>query len=486
MRVQHQKVLMRTTLLVACALVLVMAQPASAVPSFARKYQTSCMTCHVAPPKLNAFGRAFKNAGYRMPAGDAELVKQPVSALGAPGWKRVWPKGIWPADIPGGTMLGFVVESNYTVNNSSAVTNEFSGIEEIGLLLGGTVGESFSFFGDIDLFEGNEPGHIGRLFVQYNNPSHLFNVKVGQFEPRAAPFSSHLRLIRQTNYLANILPTIPTGNLFGFAPNQKGIEIWGGREGPGGKGGLIYAFGVVNGEAGGAAHLLEHALEEGEGGHVDEEVDTTGGEFDVNSGKDVYFSASYKFGGLGVFGSGSGDTLKQVNNWRDNSFTIGAYVYRGTTGADLLVPEPIGHEEEEEEGEHSEGEGEEHVETLFSPTGNTFYRVGVKFDWWFKDLNLFGGYQLNRDRLRDGRVFDIGISTLEANYVTPWPWIQPGLRFESVNPDFGSSFNRTTLSTTLLLRANVILALEGSLSRSDAPLLPPFDDQFTAQLRFLF
>ena len=35
---------------------LLAASPASAVPSFARKYQTSCQTCHGIPPKLNPPG----------------------------------------------------------------------------------------------------------------------------------------------------------------------------------------------------------------------------------------------------------------------------------------------------------------------------------------------------------------------------------------------------------------------------------------------
>lgn len=441
--------------------------PASAVPSFARKYQTSCMTCHVAPPKLNAFGRAFRNSGYRMPAGDEDLVKQEKTPLGAPGWKRVWPEGIWPADVPGGTMLGFALESSYIINRSAPVNNEFDGIEEIGLLLGGTVGESFSFFGDVDLFEGGEPGGIGRLFFQYNNPGHLLNLRVGQFEPRAVPFSNHRRLIRQTGYLANVFPTIPAGNFFGFSPNQRGIEFWGGREGPGGNGGVLWSFGVVNGQFGGAAEALAESglaplIEE-----LEAQAREAGGEFDVNSGKDVYVQASYKMGGLGLFGSGAESVLKQTNNWRDDSLTIGGYLYRGTAGAFLETGNPLAPE-------------------AFSPTGNTFYRTGVTFDWWLKDLNLFGGYQFNHDTLRDGRTFDLGITTIEANYVTPWPWIQPGVRFEAVNPHFGSGFNRTTVSSTLLLRANVILGLEGSFSRSGAPQLPLFDDQFKAQLRFLF
>ncbi|MEE8202093.1 MAG: hypothetical protein V3R29_13120, partial [Candidatus Acidoferrales bacterium] len=428
---------------------LTFSQPASAVPSFARKYKTSCMTCHVAPPKLNAFGRAFRNSGYRMPEGDEDLVKQEKSPLGAPAWKQVWPEGIWPADIPGGTMLGFILESSYTINQSAQVTNEFDGIEEIGLLLGGTVGESFSFFGDIDLFEEGEPGGIGRLFFQYNNPSRYFNVKIGQFEPRAVPFSNHRRLIRLTNYLSNVFPTVPAGNFFGFSPNQKGVELWGGLEGPGGKGGLLWAVGVVNGEFGGAAEALEESALGELIEKLEEHAEEVGGEFDVNSGKDVYLQASYKIGGLGVFGSGS-ETTVQTNNWRDDSLTLGGYLYRGTAGAFLDTP----------------------LGEVFEDNGNRFIRAGVTFDWWFKDLNLFGGFQINNDDLQDGREFNVGITTIEANYVTPWPWVQPAVRFEAVNPDFGSGFNRTTISTTLLLRANVILGLEGSFSRSGAPLLP--------------
>ncbi len=265
-----------------------------------------------------------------------------------------------------------------------------------------------------------------------------------------------------------MFPTIPAGNFFGFSPNQKGVEIWGGKEGPGGKGGFMWAFGVVNGEFGGAAEALEESaaladlIEE-----LEEAAEEVGGEFDVNSEKDFYVQGSYKIGGLGVFGSGAASVLKQTKNWRDDSLTIGGYLYRGTTGAFLETGDPLNPEE-------------------FLNTGNSFYRTGVTFDWWFKDLNLFGGYQFNRDSLEDGRDFNVGITTIEANYVTPWPWIQPGVRFEAVNPDFASGFNRTTISNTLLLRANVLLALEGSISRSGAPDLPPFDDQFKAQLRFLF
>ena len=46
------------------------------IPAFARKYQTSCQTCHVAIPTLTPFGEAFRQNGYRFPAGtDAAMTK---------------------------------------------------------------------------------------------------------------------------------------------------------------------------------------------------------------------------------------------------------------------------------------------------------------------------------------------------------------------------------------------------------------------------
>ncbi len=443
---------------------IAMTVPASAIPPFARKYETSCLTCHVTPPKLNAFGRAFKNRGYRMPGDDEELIKVKQVPIGSPSWKRVWPEGTWPSSIPGGNYFGIDIQANYEVNPSSEVTNAFDGVGEIGLLLGGTLGESFSFYGDVELFEHGGPGGIGRLFVQYNHPSNYFNVRLGQFEPRAAPFSNHLRLTRLTGYLMNLYPTASAGNFFGFSPNQRGIEVWGGKEGPGNKGGLMWSAGVVNGNFGGAVEALEDSPLSAFIEELEEAADAYGNGLDVNSEKDFYFQASYKIGGLGVFGSGGSDVLVQAKNWRDNSLTFNAYYYRGVTGA--FFENPSGDE--------------------FIPNGNTFYRTGVSFDAWIYDLNVFGGWQRNHDRLIDGSAFRNDITMVEANYVTPWPWLQPLVRFERVRPDFGPSFNRTTLSLSMMLRANIVFTVDGVVGGSQAPQLPPFDDRFRAGLRAYF
>jgi len=76
------------------ALSLLSVSDAGAVPAFARKYQTSCQTCHIVFPKLNAFGEAFRLRGYRLPGETEDMVKQPPVSLGAPAYKRLWPKAI--------------------------------------------------------------------------------------------------------------------------------------------------------------------------------------------------------------------------------------------------------------------------------------------------------------------------------------------------------------------------------------------------------
>jgi len=46
---------------------LVAIGPADAAPIFARKYKLTCVTCHAAFPKLNAFGQQFMDSNYRLP-----------------------------------------------------------------------------------------------------------------------------------------------------------------------------------------------------------------------------------------------------------------------------------------------------------------------------------------------------------------------------------------------------------------------------------
>ena len=72
-----------------------------AIPAFSRQYGTSCSTCHIDFPKLNDFGKAFKDAGFKFPKDDESFIKVPPVLLGAPANKELFPHSIWPGTIPG-------------------------------------------------------------------------------------------------------------------------------------------------------------------------------------------------------------------------------------------------------------------------------------------------------------------------------------------------------------------------------------------------
>src|SRR5512143_2186914 len=120
---------------------------ADAIPAFARKYKTACITCHATFPRLTALGEAFRLNGYRMPGGDELYVKDTPMSLGAEAYKRVFPNAVWPSDIPGMPPLALRVAVNYTGNTGGGVTpkTDFT-IDEATLLGLGSLGENMSFF----------------------------------------------------------------------------------------------------------------------------------------------------------------------------------------------------------------------------------------------------------------------------------------------------------------------------------------------------
>lgn len=386
---------------------LTYARPISAIPSFSRRYQTSCTTCHVLPPKLNAFGVAFKNNGYRIPGGDEDLVKQPDVSLGSPAWKQVWPKGVWPGAIADRVPLSAHVMLVTDIAPHEPVKVNFVFPEDFELMAAGTLGETFSYFGELEFeFEGPETGvGLPRAFLGMNNllNTHLLNFTIGRFEPRAAPFTRITRQMTDASFVVNDLQAVPGG--FRSQDSQQGIEMWGAKSGPGG-GGFEYGLGVVNGS----------------------------GPFpDDNSHKDFYASASYKFGGMGVLGPTKALTaLPSTEGYIDNSFHVGVFSYVGRTGADPLM-----------EIRHN--------------------RVGVKFDGWINRLNVFGAYVHGRDRvLADPALQSVNsnASFVEAN-VMALPWVMGILRYEqALGPRDFLHVKRVVPGVALMLRANIILSGE--------------------------
>lgn len=428
-----------------------------AIPTFARKYQTSCMTCHTAFPKLNNFGEAYRRNGYVIPGGGEEVfIKDEPLSLGAPGYTRVFPEAVWPTSISGLPVPAFRVENIFSYSEDRDVKSDFKVPQELALLVGGTFDEFFGYYGDIDLFDDGEPGHIGRLFGQFNDPlkrwlpEDSFNFKVGQFEPAVA-FSNHRKLFL-TMYFTNMLAIGEGagghhgGSLFQPEPGQRGIEINGVI-----KHDFYYALGVVNGN--------------NIGGEVEES-----GTFDSNSEKDVYGRLAYKFGGMGFDGfnpeSELGDDLGggPSADPYDQSLTVGAWGYYGDQDV----------EHEHEDGDVSEWE-------------DTFYRVGFDARVQWKKLDVFGQYMLaeNNNPFGDRNEADTDVWFVEANYhIYPW-WIV-GARYEEIDRDSADEAadqDRIVLNSTFLVRANMRLQLEAVFNDVDGA---KDEDMYLVSLDYVF
>jgi hypothetical protein len=117
MRKQTHPAVLMSMVLVA---IVVLSTQSFAIPAFSRQYGTSCSTCHIDFPKLNDFGKAFKDAGFKFPKDDESMMKVPPVLLGAPANAELWPKTIWPGTIPAMPPIGLRFNSFFQVVGKKA------------------------------------------------------------------------------------------------------------------------------------------------------------------------------------------------------------------------------------------------------------------------------------------------------------------------------------------------------------------------------
>src|ERR1700751_180194 len=95
--------------------VVAFSETSQAIPAFSRQYGTSCSTCHIDFPKLNDFGKAFKDAGLKFPKDDETFIKIPPVMLGPPAKAEMWPHTIFPGTIPGLPPIGLRMNTFFQV-----------------------------------------------------------------------------------------------------------------------------------------------------------------------------------------------------------------------------------------------------------------------------------------------------------------------------------------------------------------------------------
>jgi hypothetical protein len=437
-------------------------RPASAVPVFARKYQTSCQTCHIVFPKLNAFGEAFRLNGYRMPAETEEQVKETPTSLGSEAYKKTWPSMVYPSSIPGHVPIAInikmadVYSSSVDGADRSITRNDFQFPQEVNLFTAGTLGEKFGFLAELTFEEGAGVS-IERAQFTANSvagPEHAVNFKVGMFAPDLADGFQEMWLMTN-NGIDTVFAYDPIGvrggtglaeeaNGIAIPSSVKAIEFYGVA-----KHRFFYTVGVTSGLG---------------------PVPATSGN-DPHSGKDWYARFDYKFGGMGLDGDTTGKNLPP-ENWRESSVRVGVLGYQGTGGdVSFDVTDGLG--------------------APFGVADRHYDRVGLYVSWFWRDLNVFGAYLHGTDALTvtDQTTFaqnkiDPAYDSwfVQADYVIRPPF-QVSLRYEDLNPGdpTAQSIRLGNANFTYLMRANIKLMLEYQLDLQESK-----NYNLAAVLRFAF
>jgi hypothetical protein len=431
---------------------LAIASTAHAVPAFARKYQTSCQTCHIVFPKLNAFGEAFRLRGYRMPGETEEMIKQPPVSLGAPAYKKLWPQAVWPGEISSAVPLAVNVTladvSTSSVNEDgsvSRVTNDLQFPRELNIFGAGTLGEHVSYFSEVTFSEkadGSVDVELEHARFQFDSPfgpEDLFHFRLGKFAPNLVDGFQEMWISTDAaiDSLFNFNPIgVNGGNGLGadeLSPNPISLpaRIRG-----------IEGYGIINHRALWVAGLAN--------GVMAPPGDVTG-RFDGNNAKDVYARFDYKIGGMALDGDTGGQPIPE-KNWRDNSLRLGVFTYRGDASS---IPFAL----------TADDGAKVNVEDAH------FLRTGFYASVFYQDLNVFGAYLHGTDSLNTSDA-ETGVLLgmiepsynawfTEADYVI-YPWLQASGRYETVTPADPSvpSIRIGTFNVSALVRANVKAVVE--------------------------
>lgn len=438
--------LWRISFLLVAALILLDTAPAGAVPAFARKYQTSCQTCHTIFPKLNPFGQAFRLNGYFMPKETAEQVKQQPISLGAESYERIWPEMVFPNDLPAyvplavNTKMEDIYSSSADGEGRQIVHNDFQFPQEVNLFAAGTLGRTFSFFGELTWAERPDGGsdveieHARLDVLSVFGPDHLVNFRIGKLAPNLYDGFQEMWLMTD-----NGVDTLFNFNPIGFRGGTGLAEDGGGVSLPQ-RARAIEMYGV-------AAHRFFYVV------GVDQPIGPGGpnGTFGSNSRKDFYARVDYKIGGMGLDGDTTGVKLPP-ENWRETSLRVGVLGYTGD-GKDVNF-------------DVTDADGNE-----FKMQDKRYNRIGAFASLYLGDLNLFGVALHGTDQLqlRDKDTLDILSENkrtydawfAQADYVIKPPF-QVSARYENLRVADPSVPTIRTLNAnfSVLIRANIKAMLE--------------------------
>lgn len=447
------------------------ATEAFAIPTFARRYETSCATCHQAFPRLNGVGESFRVSGFRFVDDQRYRKVEPVE-MGDEAYKRLWPEALWPSDVPRRSPLSFVgrlmIEADLDGTRPSTFTYLLP--EEVELVWAGNLGDDIAFYGDVIFlqkdFGGQDPDSWATIktWVQLQSllgPDNRFNLRLGT----VGTHTMGLMTARDANfygthfylYTSWFLPPVKlaeagladfNGNNFTISP-QAGIEVNGFGER------WYYAVGLANPNPdvpfGQPPPSDVSFLGMGRGGDT----------------PNLYTQLAYKLGGIPFDRSGEepADTLTTgAEFWHDDSVLFSLFGYLGS--ADVEEVDLAG------------------VRTV---TEDDFWRLGVGVQVQRGDLSVSAAYLVGEDDDPYGTLSDASVSSanwhLEVLYFA-YPWLIPFARYEALDLDLPAGVPgldpdqdaaRLIVGAKALLRPNVSFTLEGAHYTEGAELEEGFD-----------
>jgi hypothetical protein len=468
------------------------------------------MTCHIDFPKLNDFGKAFKDAGFKFPKDDEDMIKVAPVMLGAEALKQNFPHSVWPGSIPGMPPIGLRFNTFFQVTGANR--NRFDALSPAGtvpqvipgtdfasgffsIFTAGNFGSDIAFWldDDISVAGKNSAGGLGDAYLKFVNasrflklPKDSLTVRVGQFEldlPVTQARSYNLSpydIYQQANIGAmNSLVSLQqnVSNQFTFANAAKGIELSGGHQ----YGGYHYSVAVVDQNTAG----------------IDQSSNTspfvpsaTGGAnggvgFGSSSGfKNYYGRLSYRFNLERDPESRHAIQAAGATGPRDHSFlSFGSFYLYGKSlqrfaGATAKGEDTILHAQE------------------------PYYRAGGDFNFNFRKINVYGVFMHGRDQNllpvdADGKLIPLPLASesplpigfvrsvpatfsggfVQADYMI-LPWIMAigrwdgvhssadrinGLALSTSTPFFGpldSTRQRYTPGVQVLIHPNIKFAFE--------------------------
>jgi hypothetical protein len=426
---------------------------AHAVPSFARKYQTSCQTCHTVYPVLNPFGEAFRRDGYRFPSWngseDSDAVKASMIALGQEEYEKTFPDSVWPDKITDAVPLSVMFNGTLPINlpgsdAKDAAGNVFtwSGIEaEFHLFGAGAFNDTLTYMSQLTLAD-DGTFDIETAYLLWNDivgPRHLVNLWVGRlFAPQLTSFGLHSSYLNDT-----VLPAVSVAGLYN--PSASLTLGQGHNDG-------VELNGIV-------AHRFNYAL-----GWV-ASSNATG--LTLPNAEDVYAHVGVKSGGVALDGEGKyGPNVPDPRKpWAERSVTIDLFAYHGLQRLD-------------------NGTGTLTGTVTPVQQDDNFNAAGAAIHAQWDSLSIMLGEQLERHEspyqgsqatavmgnvVNGAPNFASATASVgygEIDYVV-WPWLVPGVRAEytrtTVDSSNPASLLRIIPGVAMLVRPNIKAVLTGDI-----------------------